>query len=83
MEIEASSSLAACLMVSEGAGVGLVDRATELSGKFRDLAFKPIRPAIRLVVQLIYTRARPRSRATVQMSEQLRAVCAGTVAKPA
>ena len=76
--IEASSSLAACLMVSEGAGVGLVDRATALSGKFSDLAFKPINPAIRLVVQLIYTRDRPRSRATAQMSEQLREVCAST-----
>ena len=33
--IEASSSLAACLMVSEGAGVGLVDRATALSNDLK------------------------------------------------
>ena len=70
--IEASSSLAACLMVSEGAGVGLVDRATSLSGKFGDLAFRPFLPRIRLEVKLIYTRDRPRSRAAVMLSEQLR-----------
>src|SRR6185503_11604525 len=70
--IEASSSLAACLMVSEGAGIGLVDRATSWSGKFGDLSFKPFSPRIRLVVQLIYTRGRPRSRAALQLSEHLR-----------
>ncbi len=69
--IEASSSLAACLMVSEGAGIGLVDRATSLSGKFGDLAFKPFDPRISLMVQLIYPRGRPRSRAALQLSESL------------
>ena len=71
IHIEASSSLAACLMVSEGAGVGLIDRATSLSGTFGDLAFRPFRPPISVMVQLIYTRGRPRSRAAVQLSEQL------------
>ena len=70
--IEASSSLAACLMVSEGAGIALVDRATSLSGKFGDLAFRAFTPRISVMVQLIYTRGRPRSRAAVQLSEQLR-----------
>ena len=74
VHIEASSSLAACLIVSEGAGVGLVDRATSLSGRFGDLAFRPFRPRIAVKVQLIYTRGRPRSRAAVQLSEQLRRV---------
>lgn len=72
--IEASSSLAACLMVSEGAGVALVDKATALSGKFHDLAFRPFRPRISITVQLIYTRGRPRSRAAGQLSEQLRRI---------
>jgi DNA-binding transcriptional LysR family regulator len=70
--IEASSSLAACLMVSEGAGVGLIDRAISLSGKFQDLAFRPFAPRIELAVNLIYTRDRPRSRAAVLLSELLR-----------
>lgn len=70
--IEASSSLAACLMVSEGAGVGLVDKATSLSGKFNELQFKPFVPRIAVMVQLIYPRGRPRSRAALQLSEQLR-----------
>jgi DNA-binding transcriptional LysR family regulator len=69
--VEASSSLAACLMVSEGAGIGLVDRATSLSGKFGDLAFRPLDPAIGVAVQIIYPRDRPRSRATVQLAAQL------------
>ena len=72
--VEASSSLAACLMVSEGAGIGLVDRATSLSGKFGDLAFRPFEPRITVTVQLIYTRGRPRSRAAVHLSEQLRRI---------
>ena len=70
--IEASSSLAACLMVSEGAGIGLVDRATSLSRKFDDLAFRPFVPRIAVAVQLIYPRDRPRSRATLDLSAQLR-----------
>ncbi len=70
--VEAGSSVAACLMVSEGAGIGLVDRVTSLSGKFDDLAFRPFRPTVRATVQMIYPRARPRSRAVVQLSEQLR-----------
>lgn len=72
--IEASSSLAGCLMVSAGAGVALVDRATSLSGKFGELAFRPFRPRISVLVQLIYTRDRPRSRAAVQLSEHLRRI---------
>lgn len=75
VDIEASSSLAACLMVSEGAGIGLVDATIALSGKFGDLVFRPFRPCIRVGVQLIYTHDRPRSRAAVQLSQHLRAVC--------
>ena len=69
--IEASSSLAACLMVSEGAGVGLVDTAMSLSRKFDDLAFRPFEPKIPVEVRLIYPRDRPRSRATLNLSAQL------------
>ena len=38
--IDAGSSVAACLMVSEGAGIALVDHATALSGRFTNLAFR-------------------------------------------
>lgn len=69
--IEASSSLAACLMVGEGAGIALVDRASALSGRFGDLAFRPFEPAIQVAVQVIYPRDRPRSRATRQLAGQL------------
>lgn len=66
--IEASSSLAACMMVSCGAGLGLVDRSIELSGRFADLAFRPFRPAIRVDIQLVFPRDRPRSRASLQLT---------------
>ena len=69
--IEASSSLAACLMAAEGAGVALVDGSTALSGKIGDLVYRPFHPRIRVRVQLIYPRDRPRSRAAVQLAQQL------------
>lgn len=72
--IEAGSSVAACLMVSEGAGVALVDRATAALGRFSDLAFRPFFPTVHVTVQLIYPRERPRSRAVIHLSEQLRLV---------
>lgn len=70
--IDASSSLAACLMVSEGAGIALVDRSTSFSSKFGELAFRSFRPRIPVLVQLIYPRDRPRSRAAVHLSDELR-----------
>ncbi len=70
--VEASSSLAACQMVSEGAGVALVDQSIELSGKFAELRFRPFLPKISIAVQLIYPRDRPRSRAVTQFVLQLR-----------
>jgi DNA-binding transcriptional LysR family regulator len=69
--IEASSSLAACMMVECGAGVGLVDRSIELCGKFDELAFRPFRPRIEVRIQLVFPRDRPRSRASVQLADWL------------
>jgi DNA-binding transcriptional LysR family regulator len=69
--IEASSSLAACMMVSCGAGVGLVDRSIELSGRFDDLAFRPFKPRIDVRIQLVFPRDRPRSRASMQLAHWL------------
>jgi DNA-binding transcriptional LysR family regulator len=59
-------------MVSEGAGVALVDSSIELSGKFGDLRFRPFHPTIPVSVQLIYPRERPRSRGATQFAEALR-----------
>lgn len=69
--IEASSSLAACMMVSCGAGVGLVDRSIELSGRLDDLAFRPFRPKVEVRIQLVFPRDRPRSRASMQLADWL------------
>ena len=79
--IEASSSLTACMMVSSGAGVALVDRSIELCGKFGDLAFRPFRPRIDVRIQLIFPRERPRSRASTQLADWLRRQYSGQ-AKP-
>jgi DNA-binding transcriptional LysR family regulator len=70
--IEASSSLAACMMVSCGAGIGLVDRSIELSGRFGELAFRPFRPRVKVSIQLIFPRDRPRSRASTQLAGWLK-----------
>ena len=56
----------------------LVDRATSLSRKFDDLAFRPFVPRIAVAVQLIYPRDRPRSRATLDLSAQLRRTVRGS-----
>jgi DNA-binding transcriptional LysR family regulator len=69
--IEASSSLAACMMVGCGAGIGLVDRSIELSGKFDDLSFRPFRPRVEGKIQLVFPRDRPRSRASMQLADWL------------
>jgi DNA-binding transcriptional LysR family regulator len=70
--IEASSSLAACMMVSCGAGIGLVDRSIELCGRFDDLAFRPFRPRVAVNIQLVFPRDRPRSRASMQLADWLK-----------
>lgn len=72
--VEASSSFAACMMIGEGGGLALIDRSTALSGKFDDLAFKTFHPRSKVVVQQIYPRDRPRSRAAVRLSEFLRGI---------
>ena len=72
--IEASSSLTACLMVSEGAGIALVDRTTALSRRFGERAFMVFRPRIPVRIELIHPRQRPRSLACNQLSEELRRV---------
>lgn len=74
IRIEASSSLTACLLVAEGAGVALVDRAAAAARKFEDLAFRPYRPKIEVPIKLIYPRERPRARATLQLAEHLKKV---------
>ncbi len=74
ISIEASSSLTACLLASNGAGVALVDSAGAASREFKDLAFRPFRPRIAVPIKLIYPRERPRSRATAQLARLLRKV---------
>ncbi|HSV83999.1 MAG TPA: LysR family transcriptional regulator [Ramlibacter sp.] len=69
--IEASSSMAACQMVSCGAGIALVDQTTALGYDYKDLAFKPFSPEIRIEIQMIFPIDRPRSRATNAMTEWL------------
>ena len=77
IHIEASSSLTACLLVAEGAGVALVDRAAAAARRFEDLAFRPYRPQIPVPIHLIYPRDRPRARATQQLAVHLKHTARG------
>ena len=70
--IEASSSFAACMMVSRGAGVALVDRSIELNCNFDDLKFKPFSPRVDIRIHIIFPRDRPRSRASTQLANWFR-----------
>jgi DNA-binding transcriptional LysR family regulator len=70
--MDASSSLTACLLVAEGAGVALVDR-TVITGS---LVFRPFLPTVSVSIQLLFPRARPRSRATQSLNELLKRVAA-------
>lgn len=82
--IEPSSSLTACLLVREGAGVGLVDRTASLSSAFSDLAFRKFHPQVDVLVQLVFPRGVPRSRAALELAAALRETVAGRAAiKPA
>ena len=76
IRIEASSSLTACLLVAEGAGIALIDRATASSRAFDTLEFRSYEPKILVPINLIYQRARPRARATVQLAGFLKKVVA-------
>jgi DNA-binding transcriptional LysR family regulator len=53
VNIEASSAFAGCLMVSEGAGVALIDESTFLSDFFRPLIFRPFEPACAVDLALV------------------------------
>jgi len=71
--VEVNSPQAACLMVAEGVGIGLVDLATVHQYPLPDVAFRPFRPHIELSLCLIYPRDRPRSRLALRFAEGLRA----------
>ncbi len=81
--VEPSSSLTGCLLVREGAGIGLLDRAAALSGAFADLAFREFHPKVELRIQLIFPRPRSRSGATEELASALREVVSGGVFAPA
>lgn len=72
--VEASSSVTACLLVREGAGIALVDRTAALSSAAADLVFRTLYPSIRVSVHLIHPRGRPRSRASLQFGAHVHAI---------
>ena len=70
--IEASSSMTACLLTERGAGVALVDRLSAYAASsFSNLVFLPFEPTIKVGVELVFPRGRPRSRAVIKMTEIL------------
>lgn len=71
--VEVTSAQAACLLVAEGVGIGLMDHATVLQYPLPDVVFRPFRPRIELSLCLIFPRNRPRSRTATRFAEGLRA----------
>jgi DNA-binding transcriptional LysR family regulator len=69
--IEASSSLAACMMVQAGAGIALVDRLSSHPPHFDQLVFLPFSPRIEIAVVMAFPRDRPLARATQRLVEIL------------
>lgn len=70
--VEVTSAQAACLMVAEGVGIGLVDLATVHQYPLPDVEFKPFRPHVELNLCLIFPKARPRSRLAIAFARILR-----------
>ena len=77
--IEVNSVQAACLMVAEGVGIGLVDLATVQQYSLPDVEFRPFLPHIELSMCLVYPRDRPRSRLTQHFAACMRAQWQGTI----
>ena len=71
--VEVTSAQAACLMVAEGVGIGLVDLATVHQYPLPDVEFRPFHPRVELGMCLIFPRDRPRSRVAQRFAEGLRA----------
>ncbi len=57
--IEVRSSLTACSMVREGAGVALIDSYCVTPGLLRDVVVRPIAPAIALKIHVTHSRLSP------------------------
>jgi len=77
ISVEVNSSWAACLMVAENVGVGLVDLATANRYALPDVVYRPFKPAVVLQLCLIFPKDRPRSRAAIRFVAALRAVLKG------
>lgn len=69
--IEVTSPQAACLMVAEGGGVGLVDLAAVHQYPLPDIEFRPFRPHTELNLCLIFPKGRTRSRLASRFAEGL------------
>lgn len=61
VSIEVNSLQVACLLVAQGAGIGLVDQATMDQYPLDDVVFRPLYPDIELTMCLIRPANRPRS----------------------
>lgn len=70
--IEVNSSMTACFLANEGAGVALIDPVIPLGGAFPDLVIRPFSPTIEIALSLLFPSNHPRSRLTLQFAKELR-----------
>ena len=76
ISVEVNSSLAACLMVAENVGVGLVDHATAHQYPSPNVVFRRFKPDVSLQLCLIFPKDRPRSRANARFVAAIKEVVA-------
>lgn len=72
-----TSTLCACALAMEGAGIALIDPLIMTGNMFHGLVLRPFRPLSRLGVQLISPRDRPLSRLAQQFASHLELIGCG------
>jgi DNA-binding transcriptional LysR family regulator len=72
--VEVSYSTTACLLVAEGAGVGIIDPIILRTGPFPTVVLRPFVPVRTVEFQLLHPKNRPRSQISKDFEQVLRQV---------
>lgn len=78
--VEVSYSTTACLLVAEGAGVGIIDPIILRTGPFPSIVLRPFIPRRTVEFHLLYPKNRPRSQISKDFEKLLRQVIAESTA---
>jgi DNA-binding transcriptional LysR family regulator len=78
--VEVNSTDLACMLVSSGAGVGVID-PSPTNVRFNNLVKRPLSTKITVQLYLVFARGRPHSKLTGDFAHQLKARAAGRSAR--